>query len=146
VKRLLYALNKHGDRAVIHGLKGKPSNRRIDKTMEKEAVRILSADVYQGFGPTLAAEYLRDKHHIEASKETVRQWMIRGELWRPKKEKVKEFHCWRQRRSRFGELVLTMSEDVRPTLSPDKVCHTSSPLARIPAITTGWKGAEKICT
>ena len=29
VKRLLYALKKRGDKAVIHGLRGKPSNRRI---------------------------------------------------------------------------------------------------------------------
>ena len=45
------------------------------------------------------------KHGIEASKETVRQWMIRGKLWRAKKEKVKKVHAWRPRRSRFGELV-----------------------------------------
>ena len=105
VKRLLYALKKRGDKAVIHGLRGKPSNRRIEEEIEQEAVKILSAPVYEGFGPTLAAEYLEKKHGIEASKETVRQWMIRGKLWRAKKEKVKQVHVWRPRRSRFGELV-----------------------------------------
>jgi transposase len=105
VKRLLYALKKRGDKAVIHGLCGKPSKRRIEEAVEKEAVKILSADVYQGFGPTLAGEYLGQKHGIEVSKETVRQWMIRGKLWRAKKEKVKQVHVWRPRRSRFGELV-----------------------------------------
>jgi transposase-like protein len=39
------------------------------------------------------------------TKETVRQWMIRGKLWRAKPEKVKKVHAWRPRRSRFGELV-----------------------------------------
>jgi transposase InsO family protein len=68
-------------------------------------VKTLSADVYRGFGPTLAAEYLRKKHGIEASKETVRQWMIRGKLWQAKPEKVKKVHVWRPRRSRLGELV-----------------------------------------
>ena len=48
MKRLLYALKKRGDKAVIHGLRGKPSNRRIEEAVEKEAVKILSADVYQG--------------------------------------------------------------------------------------------------
>jgi len=105
VKRLLCALKKRGDKAVIHGLRGKPSQRRIAEKVEKEAVKILSADVYRGFGPTLAAEYLRNKHGIEASKETVRQWMIRGKLWRGKREKVKEVHLWRPRRSRRGALV-----------------------------------------
>jgi len=105
VKRLLHALKKRGDKAVIHGLRGKPSNRRIPEATEKEAVKTLSAEVYQDFGPTLAADYLRKKHRIDASKETVRQWMIRGKLWRAKPEKVKKVHAWRPRRSRFGELV-----------------------------------------
>jgi len=105
VKRLLYALKKRGDKAVIHGLRGKPSNRRIEESIEREAVKILSADVYQGFGPTLAAEYLGNKHGIEASKETVRKWMMASKLWRAKKEKIKQVHLWRPRRSRFGELV-----------------------------------------
>ena len=105
VKRLLYALKKQGDKAVIHGLRGKPSSRRIEEGIEREAVKILSVPVYQGFGPTLAAEYLGHKHGIEASKETVRQWMIRAKLWRGKKQKVAVVHAWRPRRSRFGELV-----------------------------------------
>jgi hypothetical protein len=105
VKRLLYALKKRGDKAVIHGLRGKRSNRRIEESIEREAVKILSAPVYRGFGPTLAGEYLCKEHGIEASKETVRQWMIRGELWRAKEEKVKQVHVWRPRRSRFGEMV-----------------------------------------
>lgn len=105
VRRLLSALKKRGDKAVVHGLRGKPSKRRIPEATEKEAVKTLSTDVYAGFGPTLAAEYLHKKHGIEASKETVRQWMIRGKLWQAKPEKVKKIHVWRPRRSRFGELV-----------------------------------------
>ena len=105
VKRLLYGLQKHGDKAVVHGLRGKPSNRKIEESTEREAVRILSAPVYQGFGPTLACEYLAQKHAIEVSKETVRQWMMGAKLWRTKKEKVREVHLWRPRRSRRGDLV-----------------------------------------
>ena len=52
VKRLIYALKKRGDKAVIHGLRGKPSNRRIEDSVEKRAVKILSAGIYKGFGPT----------------------------------------------------------------------------------------------
>ena len=50
VKRLLEALKKRGDKAVIHGLRGKPSNRRIEDRIEQEAVKILSAPVYAGSG------------------------------------------------------------------------------------------------
>jgi hypothetical protein len=105
VRRLLCGLKKRGDQAVVHGLRGKPSNRKIEEKMERQAVKILSAPVYEGFGPTLASEYLHNKHGIEASKETVRQWMIRSKLWRAKSEKVRKVHAWRPRRSRFGELV-----------------------------------------
>ena len=48
VKRLLYALKKRGDKAVVHGLRGKPSNRRIEESTEREAVKILSGEVYRG--------------------------------------------------------------------------------------------------
>jgi len=105
VKRLIYALKKHGDKAVVHRLRGRPSNRKIEDDIERKAVQILSAPVYRGFGPTLAAEYLAKKHGIEVSKETLRQWMIRAKLWRGKKSQVKDVHTWRPRRSRFGELV-----------------------------------------
>src|SRR5271165_3558497 len=105
VQRLLCALKKEGDKAIVHGLRGKASNRKIEEKIERQAVKILSAPVYEGFGPTLAAEYLEKKHGIEASKETVRQWMIRGKLWEAKKEKVKQVHVWRPRRERYGELV-----------------------------------------
>jgi biotin operon repressor len=105
VKRQLQALQQRGDKAVIHGLRGRASNRKIGEKIERQAVTILSLPVYEGFGPTLAAEYLSRKHGIEASKETVRQWMMRGQLWRGKKEKVRQVHLWRPRRSRWGELV-----------------------------------------
>src|SRR3954452_9933380 len=105
VKRLIQALKKQGDKAVVHGLRGKPSNRKIEEKIEQEAVKILSMPVYKGFGPTLASEYLSQEHGIDASKETVRQWMKRAKLWRSNKAKVKEVHMWRPRRSRFGELV-----------------------------------------
>jgi biotin operon repressor len=34
VKRLIYAVKKHGDKAVVHGLRGRPSNRRIEEKIE----------------------------------------------------------------------------------------------------------------
>lgn len=105
VKRLVHGLKKQGDKAVVHGLRGKPSNRGIEARVEQEAMKILAAPVYQGFGPTLAAEYLSGKHGIQVSRETVRQWMMRARLWRAKAEKVKAVHQWRPRRSRCGELV-----------------------------------------
>ena len=82
VRRLLRGLKRRGDKVVVHALRGLPSNRKISADTEQEAIAILSQPVYRGFGPTLAAEYLAKKHAIEVSRETLRQWMIRGKLWR----------------------------------------------------------------
>jgi len=105
VRRLLARLKKEGDRAVIHGLRGCRSNRRIGEQKQQEAIRILKQDRYQGFGPTLASEYLEKKHRIEVSKETVRKWMQEAGLWRAQRQKVEDVHRWRPRRERYGELV-----------------------------------------
>ena len=105
IRRLLKELKRRGDKVVAHGLRGLPSNRKISVTTEKEAVAILSRPVYRGFGPTLAAEYLSKKHGIQASRETVRLWMMRAKLWRAREQRVEKIHAWRPRRSRFGELV-----------------------------------------
>jgi transposase len=105
VRRLLRGLKRRGDKAVSHALRGLPSNRRISADTRQEALTILSKPVYRGFRPTLASEYLAEKHGIEVSRETVRQWMIEAKLWRARKQRVEKVHEWRPRRSRFGELV-----------------------------------------
>jgi transposase len=105
VKRLLKALKKRGDKAVIHGLRGRPSPRRLPEATKQAALRILSEPVYADFGPTLAAEYLSNKHGLSVSKETVRHWMIEANLWRGRKRKSEPVHLQRPRRTRCGELV-----------------------------------------
>jgi transposase len=105
VRRLLAKMRTVGDKAVIHGLRDGVSNRKLGDDLKQEVVGILSEDVYRGFGPTLAGEYLAKKHKIEISKETVRKWMREAGLWRARKQRVEDVHMWRQRRERCGELV-----------------------------------------
>jgi transposase len=105
VRRLLRKLKRKGDRAVVHELRGRPSNRKLAEELERRAVAVLSDPVYRGFGPTLAAEYLCQKHEIRVSKETLRQWMAKAGLWKAGRRRVVEVHQWRPRRSRSGELV-----------------------------------------
>jgi hypothetical protein len=81
------------------------SNRKLDEETKQKALEILDRDVYRGFGPTLAAEYLDSKHEIHAGRETVRTWMIEGKLWRASRQRVDKIHQWRPRRSRVDELV-----------------------------------------
>jgi Homeodomain-like domain len=105
VRRLLHALKRRGDKAVVHALRGLPSNRKVDVETQQKAVEILSRPVYQGFGPTLASEYLAKKHKIQVSRETARQWMIEAKLWRARNQHVEKVHGWRQRKDRCGEMV-----------------------------------------
>ena len=71
-----------GDRAMVHGLRGRASNRKTSAEKRAEAVRILSQQIYRGFGPTLAAEYLAKRHELKIGRESLRQIMIQAGLWR----------------------------------------------------------------
>lgn len=105
VKRILKELKKRGDKAVIHGLQGRESARRIPAEQEQKAVKILTDPMYRDFGPTLASEYLHNKHGLTISKETVRKWMIGAGLWKEHQPRQNNLHPRRERRSRWGELV-----------------------------------------
>ncbi len=105
VRRLLVRLRKEGDRAIIHKLRGRQSSRRLDVKTREKAVGILSREVYRGFGPTLASEYLANKHGLRIGREALRRLMIDAGLWRVRRQKVEAVHQWRQRRSCRGELV-----------------------------------------
>src|ERR1017187_7944441 len=104
-RRLLVKLKKEGDQAVVHGRRGRRSNRKLDEKNQAKAVAILGQEKYRGFGTTRASEYLGKHHQITVSRETVRAWMIEARLWRSRKQRVEKVHVWRQRRSRGGGLV-----------------------------------------
>jgi predicted ArsR family transcriptional regulator len=54
IRRLLVELRKRGDRALLHGLRGRPSNRRLAVRFEQQILRRVR-ERYADFGPTLAA-------------------------------------------------------------------------------------------
>lgn len=104
VRELLRRVKKKGDGGVVHGLRGRTSNRRLAESVQKKALKLVQAK-YGDFGPTLACEYLAKHDEVKVSKETLRQWLIRAGLRRVKRRKVEEVHEWRPRRSCRGELV-----------------------------------------
>jgi transposase len=105
VRKLLQRMRHEGDRVVVHGLRGRASNRKIASPTQARALEILRQPEWHDFGPTFAAEQLARRHHIEVSDETLRQWMIGAGLWKRRRRKLEQVHCWRPRRSAFGELV-----------------------------------------
>ena len=68
-------------------------------------VAALISTHYRDFGPTLASEYLHERHGLALSKETVRQIMIGAGLWRPRRGPAARLYAVRERRARFGELI-----------------------------------------
>ena len=82
IRRLLFRLEEQGDRAVIHGLRGQTSNRKLAARFEQKIVARVRQR-YADFGPTLAAEHLAQEG-LRVSRETLRKWMAQASLWRPR--------------------------------------------------------------
>lgn len=104
IRKLLRRVESIGDRAIISKKRGRPSNRCLPSYF-KVKVLTLVRQHYIDFGPKLANEYLKNKHSISISKETLRRWMIEEHLWIPRKKNNKRLHPSRERRRVFGELV-----------------------------------------
>lgn len=105
VRKMLVRMKKEGDSVVVHKLRGRASNRKIATKTREAALGVLRKAEWHDFGPTFAAEQLGKLHRIEVGKETLRGWMMEAGLWKPGSRKIQAVHCWRPRRSGFGELV-----------------------------------------
>ena len=103
VRKLVQRMKKEGDAVVVHGLRGRISNRRLSDKTQRQALAILKRPEWHDFGPTFAAEQLAKRHQIRVGKETLRGWMIEAGLWKNKVQTIEDVHVWRQRRSSFGE-------------------------------------------
>ena len=103
-RKVLKRYREKGDEAVVHGLRGRPSARRLEAGKAVKAVDLVKR-AYRDFGPTLAAEYLERKHGIGLSRETLRKLLVKAGIWKAKPRKSKRIHVWRERRGCRGELV-----------------------------------------
>lgn len=102
---MIAEVRRRGDRALIHGLRGRKSNRRLDDKLRRRALDLLSKPECRDFGPTYAAEYISSKLGCRVGRDTVRKWMIEAGLWQVQHRQIKTIHIWRRRRACFGELV-----------------------------------------
>jgi hypothetical protein len=77
VRTLLQRMRAQGDRAVVHRLRGRPSNRRLPEKTKRRAVELFrqhkQARQWHDYGPTLAAEELAEEHGLQVSRETLRR-------------------------------------------------------------------------
>ena len=104
VRKLLARLQEEGDGGILHRLRGRASKRRLPQAVRQKVVKLVKRE-YADFGPTLAAEYLAERHGVQVSKETLRQILMAAGVWKRKRRRVEEVHVWRARRPCWGELV-----------------------------------------
>jgi transposase len=102
VRRLVRRIESAGDQGLIHRLRGRPSNRGLEKELRQKVLAEYQR-CYADFGPTLASEKLAEQGLV-VSHDTLRRWLMAAGLWQRQRKRDKH----RQRRARrecFGELV-----------------------------------------
>ena len=104
VRRLWKDYQEKGAVGLINKSRGKPSNNRLAIETRQRAIDLLHS-LYADFGPTFAHEKLVEKHDLKLSSGSVRQIMIRENLWTPRQAKKIVAHQMRERRACVGELV-----------------------------------------
>ena len=118
IRRIQRKLETHGDAALVHGLRGKPSNRQMDGALRRQVLAAYRQQL-AGFGPTFACEKLQELG-LAVSPDTLRRWLIEEGLW--------------QRRRR---------REPHRSRRPRRACWGGSWYSWMPRCTTGWKGGEK---
>lgn len=105
MKRLVARVRREGNRGIVHKLRGKPGNKAIDGEIRTKAIK-LYREKYCDFGPTFASEKLQELDGIQATRETLRLWLIskREEKW-DWQRKGRPHRQWRQRKEHTGEMV-----------------------------------------
>src|SRR5262249_28326195 len=85
VRRIQKKLQAHGDAAIVHGLRGKPSNHQHDPALRTKVLRAYQKR-YPDFGPTLACEKLADEG-LSVGVETLRRWLLDAGLWMRRRQR-----------------------------------------------------------
>ena len=104
VKRLSKRLKEEGRQGLISRRVGKRSNRQLPPGLKELALGLIQ-DHYADFGPTLAHEYLTEKHHLPISVSSIRNIMVEQVLWSNKARRKARIFQLRPRRAREGELI-----------------------------------------
>jgi hypothetical protein len=104
IRRIVHRVKLEGESGVIHRLRGRKGNRRIDACLKQKVLKIYRSR-YKGFGPVLAAEKLLERDGLAVNDETLRLWLIKEALWQAKPYRIRKNFSWRQRKDHFGEMI-----------------------------------------
>lgn len=103
IRRLVRRVKQEGDPGLVHRLRGKRSNRRMNEKVKRKVLELYETK-YWDFGPTLGSEKLWEINGIRLSDETLRLWLIEAGIGYEGRKKRKH-RQWRERKSSFGEMV-----------------------------------------
>jgi hypothetical protein len=101
-RRIYRRYLKQADAGLVHGSRGKASNRRTDPKTRQQILQRYQ-ERYAGFGPTFAAEKLAEEGW-KIDHETLRRWLVAEGLWQRQRGRGRHRQR-RPRREHFGELV-----------------------------------------
>lgn len=111
LRRLRRRWEDEGDAAVIHGARGRPSNRCHPKPVRERALEMARDPLYEDFGPTLLSEHLAsDPAGGEVHPSTLRLWLIAAGIWQVDRKRARHRKRRPRRRAR-GEMVLMDSSE-----------------------------------
>src|SRR3954454_4673273 len=102
VRRLQRKLEQGGDAALVHRLRGQPSNRRLDQALRQKVLDAYRTH-FPDFGPTFACEKLAERG-LHLKPDTLRRWLRAEGLWQRQRQRPSH-RSRRPRRACFGELV-----------------------------------------
>jgi hypothetical protein len=102
-KRSWSRYQSQGDAGLVHGLRGRASNRQSQAEVKQRALG-LYREQYADYGPTLAVECLAQEDGIRVAVTTLRRWLSQAGLWE-RRRKRQPHRRRRPRRERRGDLV-----------------------------------------
>ena len=102
VRRIQRRLEAKGDVAVVHRLRGKPSNAKLDPSVRKQALAMYRQEL-AGFDPKHAWEKLTEAG-LKLSARTLHLWLVAEGLW-TRVRQVEQHRRRRQRQACLGEMV-----------------------------------------
>lgn len=96
---------KEWSKWLIHKLRWRPSNNKVDESKYTEAIQIIT-DKYYDFWPTLSSEMLAKHHNYFIPVSTLRLQMIKAWIWKNKTVKTpgKQFTA-RPRKDTYWEMI-----------------------------------------
>lgn len=103
IKRLVRSIRLEGDGAIIHKLRGRSSNHRINPEVRERIIGIYR-EKYDGFGPTFAVEKLTKEIGVKVSEDTLRNWLREAKIDYPSR-RLRPHRQWRKRKTHRGEMI-----------------------------------------